>query len=391
MPNLQQRELRKKYKITELQNDADLMIYDVCRDGMLMAMNKNCRNVIGYNAKEMLGQKIWNFLIPETVEQHKISYQKHITNKIPYVRLRHNYIHKDGHILWMESSGIPLIENKECMGYKMISKDVTKEVHMEKKLEIREVHMEKKLEIREHELLQKNQELEHFTFSVSHDLKAPLVTLEGFSSIIQEDIGIIHDSCPFHASGVCEKKDKLKQLHESATEINKAVKELSINIESLLELSRIGRLHADRTKESPKKVIQYILKMNEKYVEQAQATIKINCTIPKMDVQKEVFSSILQNVISNSLRHAKKKQEELKINISIKKKRNNDALIIVTDNGKGVPKKEREKMFTVLSERGRGFGLTIIKKGIELHNGKIWAEENEGGGTKINMLFPNCI
>ena len=65
--------------------------------------------------------------------------------------------------------------------------------------------------------------------------------------------------------------------------------------------------------------------MNKKYVEQAQVVIKINCTIPKMGVQKEVFSSILQNVISNSLRHAKKrKQEELKINISIKKNNQNN-------------------------------------------------------------------
>lgn len=379
-PQGKQKQQKNKYTITKFQGDADLMVYDICKDGIFMAMNENCNDVIGYKAEDMVGHGIWDFLVPETIKQHRISYTKHIKDKIPYVRLRHFFVHKNGPILWMESSGIPLIEDKECIGYKIISKDITKEIQMEKALEVRE-----------HELLQKNQELEHFTFSVSHDLKAPLVTLEGFSSIIQEDIGIIHDSCPFHESGVCEKKDKLKQLNESATEINKAVKELSINIESLLELSRIGRLHADRTKESPQKVIQSILEMNKKYMEQAQATIKINCTIPKMNVQKEVFSSILQNVISNSLRHAEKKQEELKINISIRKNSHKSVLIVVADNGKGIPKKEREKMFTTVSGRGRGFGLAIIKKGIELHNGKIWAEENEHGGTKINMLFPNCI
>jgi len=181
MPN-QREPQNKTYEVTTFAGDVDLMIYDVCKDGTYLTMNENCKDVTGYAAKELLGHTAWEFLIPETIKKHKESYAKHIKEKIPYARLRHCFVHKNGSILYLESSGIPLTENGKCIGYKIISKNVTKEEKMERELKTRE-----------HELLQKNQELEHFTFSVSHDLKAPLVTLEGFSSIIQEDIGVIYD------------------------------------------------------------------------------------------------------------------------------------------------------------------------------------------------------
>lgn len=372
----------KKYQITKLAGGIDLMVYDVCVNGVYMTMNESCKNVVGYEAQEMIGHTAWEFLVPETIKNHKKSYIKHIKEKIPYVKVRHFFIHKNGSTIRLESSGIPIMEGNKCIGYKIISKDVTKEEQMEQELKIRE-----------HELLQKNQELEHFTFSVSHDLKAPLVTLEGFSSAIQEDIGVINDSCPFHADEKCKKKEILKNLYDSAEEIKKATQELSLNIESLLELSRVGRLHTNRSKIDPKRIIKYVLKMNEQQVEQSNAVISIQSfRNPRINVQKEVFTSIIQNVIGNALQHAKKKdQKELQINISIKKENRTNILISISDNGKGIRKKELENMFTTMSERGKGFGLAIIRKGIEWHNGKIWAESNGTQGTKINMFFPNCI
>lgn len=378
----QQEQQNKKHKITKLAGNIDVFVCDIDLDCIYTSINEGCENVIGYTPEEVLGHKGYEFLVPELLDHHKASYARHIKDKIPYVKLRHPFVHKSGKIIQLETSGIPMVDDdNNCIGYKMISKNVTKEEQMERELKTRE-----------HELLQKNQELEHFTFSVSHDLKAPLVTLEGFSSIIQEDIGVIHDSCPFHADGICEKKEILKNLRDSAEEIKKATRELSSNIESLLELSRVGRLHTDRSEIDPKKIIKTILEINHTQVEQSNAVVSIKSfRNPKIKVQKEVFISILQNVISNALQHAKRKdQEELKINISIKKENKKDILISIADNGKGVPKKEREKMFTTMSERGRGFGLAIIRKGIEWHNGKIWADSNGTQGTKINMFFPNC-
>ena len=377
----QKNKQNKKQEETVLVGSVNLMIYDIDINGTFITINSNCKNIAGYAIKEMLGHQIWEFIVPNTVNQYKKYYKKNIENKITYLDCRHDFIHKNGKILRLESSGIPIVENGKCIGYKNISKDVTKEEQMEKTLKIKE-----------HELLQRNQELEHFTFSVSHDLKAPLVTLEGFSSIMQEDIGFINDSCPFNIKGKCEKKGKLKQLYRSSSEIRKAVQGLSSNIESLLELSKIGRLHVNRTRISPKKIIKYVISINKEYVTKSKAIININCTVPKMNIQKEIFTSIIQNIMTNAWLHSKRKNtEELKIDINIQKKDGKDVLISIENNGKGMSKNKIKNMFNEQTTRYQGFGLSIIKTGIEWHNGKIWAEGIKNGGIKINMIFPDCI
>ena len=223
----------------------------------------------------------------------------------------------------------------------------------------------------EQSLLQKNKELEHFVYSVSHDLKSPLVTIEGFASIIIKEL----EKCIFE----CDHSEFIK---DSASEINKASKELAVAIDAILELSRIGKLHTNRSIVNTKDIIDRILNMNKKKINNTNAEI-IVINHPNLYVQEEVFVSILQNLIDNALQHACSSKKQLKIEIQFNKSFRG-IILKVKDNGPGIPLNQLEIIFDAyrrFTNEGKGLGLSIVKRGAEFHGGRAWATNNEDDGS----------
>lgn len=222
------------------------------------------------------------------------------------------------------------------------------------------------------EIDKNHEELEYFTYSVSHDLKSPLVTLCGFSSIISHELN--------------NEVVDWNLIKDSANEIAKATQSLASTIDSILHLSRVGRIYIENNIINTKDLIDEILMLNCNKIKSKKVKIINNSNI-NIFVQKEIFSSILQNMIINSIEHAIIDNEILKITIDFKETKNG-FYFLFTDNGKGMSEEQLKNLFNYSNRQyAKGFGMMIIKKGIDFHGGKLEIKSKLGNGTSFKVSF----
>jgi len=222
------------------------------------------------------------------------------------------------------------------------------------------------------EIDQREDELEYFTYSVSHDLKSPLVTLSGFSSIISHEL--IEDQVDWDL------------IRDSSNEIQKATQGLASTIDSILHLSRVGRIYVERSLVNTQELVQDVIDLNSIKIAESNAKIINNNNIG-IFVQKEIFHSIIQNMIVNAIEHAIIKGKQLVINIDFE---DCDGAYCLTfsDNGSGMSKEQLENLFDYSNrQHAKGFGMMIIKKGINFHGGELDTKSTIGEGTEFKVKF----
>jgi len=324
--------------------------------------------ILGYNNKE-LPQEIetfYNLIHPEDLENTNNEIKKHINQETDSYNIELRMRCKDGQYKWILTKG-KIVETKNNKPFRAVGThtDITRRKKSED------------------EIKQKNKELEYFVHSASHDLQTPLVTIDGFSSIILEQT----EHCSLNKQ--CK---AYENINDSAQEIQQATRKLSNIIDTLLELSKIGQLHSSRKWVNISDIVKKVLELNEKIILENDAEIIIKNSLTTY-VQEETFMSIIQNLITNSLQHAKT-DKKLKIDLTFDKTKDNSLLIMVSDNGPGIPENMKEVIFEPfkrLTNKGNGLGLSIVKKGAELHDGTVCVENNPNGGTVFFVELKNCF
>lgn len=221
----------------------------------------------------------------------------------------------------------------------------------------------------------REQELEYFTYAVSHDLKSPLVTLAGFSSIISHYLS--------KESGCSDKNKEI--ILDAAEEIQKATKNLSSTIDSILHLSRIGRIYMEKSLVCTEEIVEEVVALNAIRIKNQGVKIN-NVSNLNVFVQREIFISIIQNLLTNSLDHAQKENETLCIDINFESCSCDCFFIHYKDNGKGMTENQIENLFDYSNrEFAKGFGVMIIKKGVEYHHGEIDISSQPHTGTEFRI------
>lgn len=227
------------------------------------------------------------------------------------------------------------------------------------------------------EIQKRNKELDDFTYVVSHDLKEPLISIEGYSQILKEEFSDIFNNIP-------------REYIDSIVQASGRMKKL---IDDLLTLSRISRIS-----ESFKPVrLDSVIKDVEIDLLYAIQTKKINLIKP--DEFPEMFGNetqiriVFRNLISNAIKFSNK--EKPVIEIGCKDYDENFWLLYVKDNGIGIDKEYFDKIFVIFQRlhtreeyEGTGAGLAIVKKIIEIHKGKIWVESTLGEGSTFYFTLP---
>jgi len=222
------------------------------------------------------------------------------------------------------------------------------------------------------EIEKNHKELEYFTYSVSHDLKAPLVTLSGFSSIISHELN--------------EGSIDWELIKDSSNEIQKATQQLSSTIDSILHLSRMGRIYIEESHVNTKEMVDEIINLNSIKIKNSNVNI-INEKNISIFVQREIFTSIVQNMIVNAIDHAAIKDQLLDITIDFEETEN-EFFLYFKDNGKGMSQEQLENLFSYESRQyAKGFGMMIIKEGIDFHGGKIEIKSELNKGTSYRVRF----
>lgn len=225
------------------------------------------------------------------------------------------------------------------------------------------------------ELKAKNEELQSFTYTVSHDLKAPLVTISGFMSYLEQDAS----------------KGETKRLHQDVQRISDAITKMQRLLNELLELSRVGRL-TNPSEEIPfGEIVHEALGLVEGRLQQRQVHVEVEADLPSVYGDRARLIEVIQNLVDNA---AKFMGDQPKPTIQIGVKRNNDKYsFFVRDNGKGIVLDQFERIFGLFNKldtttEGTGIGLALVKRIIEVHGGKIWVESaGEGKGSTFHFTL----
>ncbi|HEX2995073.1 MAG TPA: ATP-binding protein, partial [Anaerolineales bacterium] len=214
-----------------------------------------------------------------------------------------------------------------------------------------------------------NAELERFTYTVSHDLKSPLITIRGFLGYIEQ-----------HAlSGNMERlKDDLQRISAATDKMQRLLNEL-------LELSRIGRLMNPPENIALGNLVQEVVKLLEGRLQERNVEVIVHDDLPVLYGDAQRLLEVIQNLLDNAVKFMGEQPKPV-IEIGTYGEENGMPIIFVRDNGIGIAPQYHERVFGLFNKlnpniEGTGVGLAIVKRIIEVHKGRIWVESEEGQGT----------
>ncbi|NMB79401.1 MAG: PAS domain S-box protein [Methanomicrobiales archaeon] len=230
------------------------------------------------------------------------------------------------------------------------------------------------------ELEQKNAELERFTFTVSHDLKSPLITIKGFAGLLEED---------------SRSSDPL-QLRKDIRRIIEAADTMQVLLADLLELSRVGKVVYPSAPTPLGTIAKEAVELLAGPLGERGINVEIAPDLPVVNVDHARIREVLVNLIENAIKFSGDRTDPL-IRIGVTYQ-GETPVFFVQDNGIGINPLYLTRIFNLferldLSVQGTGIGLPITRRIIEVHGGKIWAEsEGEGKGTTFRFtLQPGTI
>ncbi len=224
------------------------------------------------------------------------------------------------------------------------------------------------------ELEAKNTELEHFTYTVSHDLKSPLITVGSFLGMLEQDV---------MAGNTTRMKQDIQYIRD-ATEKMKHL------LNDLLELSRIGRLVNPPQNISLYELAHEAVKLVAGQITERGVQVNIAPDLPNIFGDRPRILEVLQNLIDNAVKFMGH-QAKPSIEIGVKSMNNEDIVCYVQDNGIGIDPRYQKKVFGLFQRlepdiNGTGIGLALVKRIIEVHDGQIWIE-SEGNGQGSTFYF----
>ncbi|MEO6869755.1 MAG: PAS domain S-box protein [Ginsengibacter sp.] len=363
--------------IVEFSDDA---IISKSLDGTIKTWNKGGEKMFGYTAAEAIGQNISLIIPPECMEEEKNILNKICNNEI-VDHLETTHLKKNGGRFPVSISVSPLKDHAgNITGISKIVRDIT----LSKKYEEQLIEINKNLvaqneekEKRSIQLEEANKELESFTYSVSHDLRAPLRAINGFTQVIVEDY--------------------MEQLDEEAKIVLDYIlansKKMGELIDDLLEFSRLGKQQVFMAKV----YVQNIVESTIAEQKEDEPNRVVHVTVRKLEDIKgdrKMLKQVFINLISNAFKYTGKKKEA---KIEIGSYREGDQCIYyIKDNGAGFDMKYYDKLFGVFQRlhssnefEGTGVGLAIVQRVIAKHSGKVWAEGKVNEGACFFISLPD--
>jgi len=234
------------------------------------------------------------------------------------------------------------------------------------------------IQVKNRELERQNAELERFTYSVSHDLKAPLVTIKGFIGLLQRDLAASN------ADAVVADIDK----------ISRATDNLARQLDELLELSRVGRLVNAPTEFDLSEMVEEVIQLLEDPIAERGAIVEVVGEMPRAKGDAGRIFEVFQNLITNALKFVPpERTPRIEIGAEINATRIH---CYVRDNGIGIENAYLERIFNLFERLdlridGTGIGLALARRIVEFHEGRIWAEsDGPGQGSTFRFTLPRA-
>jgi len=359
-----QNTLREERRLidTVLQTTGGLII-GLDAQGSIMMFNHACEKATGYTFDEVRGKTLWEFLlVPEEADSVRSVFKGIIAGAIPAETENENYwVTKDGtrrYIRWANSA----IKNNDGAVEMVIGTgiDITERKTMEEMLRVKGL-----------ELLTANRELDAFSYSVSHDLRAPLHVITGFSQLLLENYGDrFDDRGKEYINLLFSEVDRMGRLIGDILNLSRItrqeIRRVTVDMSALVS-EIAGRLRA----EQPDRPVEFVIEQN--------------CNA---HADEGLMRIVLENLLGNAWKFTKKR-ESARIEFGIADDEGRRGFF-VRDNGAGFDMRGAQRLFTPFQRlhsrgefEGTGIGLSLVKRVITRHGGEVWVRAREGEGARF--------
>ncbi len=332
-------------------------------NGIISYLSPSCQELLGYLPEELIGTNPMIFH-PEDIKK----VQHELTRALQGEKgsnLEYRVLTKTGDVKWISHSWSPIFIDKKIQSIISVITDITERKTTENKIK----KLNDNLMRRSIELAVANKELETFSYSVSHDLRAPLRSIDGFSQALLEDYGNLID----------------ENGKEYLNRVRKATQRMSQLIDDMLRLSRLTRVEMTMQKVDLSSIATTVIEDLKKTDPKRKITF-INDKKLIAEGDANLLQILLENLLGNAWKFTKKcKNAEIEFG---KTKHNQETVFFVRDNGAGFNMKYVDKLFIPFQRlhddadyQGTGIGLSIVSRIIHRHGGRIWADAEENKGA----------
>ncbi|MBS1526203.1 MAG: PAS domain S-box protein [Bacteroidetes bacterium] len=358
------RESRQRYHlmINEVKDYAIIMLD---AEGKILVWNQGAERIKGYTEKEILGKSFSLFYTPSDIENQKPQHLLKRAAKEGRVEDVGWRVRKDGSKFWADVVLTPIYNYGELTGFAKVTRDITERKKLEDEVAVRTAQLEAS-----------NKELEAFSYSVSHDLRTPLRAVSGYSVMLKEDY-----------------EEKLDA--EGLRIINNIIINARIMgtlIDELLAFSRLGKKELTLTNVNMQQLAGLVT--SELLHNETDGKYRVSIgALPVATADQAMIKQVLMNLVSNALKYSSKQADPV-IEIGGSEDEN-ETIYYVKDNGVGFDMAYAGKLFGVFQRlhsqdefEGTGVGLALVKRIIDKHSGKVWAEAEEDKGAKFYFSLP---
>ncbi len=329
-------------KITYV-NDKFCAISKYSRDELLGQDHRLINS--GYHPKEFI-HDLWT-----TIARGKV-WKGEIKNKA-----------KDGTFYWVDTTIVPFLNDQgKPRQYVAIRTDITARKAAAAEIVQLNTELEQRVAKRTAELKLANQELEAFSYSISHDLRAPLRAMGGFARILEKE---------FASQLSPDAKHAIERIRDNATKMGQL-------IDGLLDFSSLNWMPVTKKKVAPAAIARAVFEELRPEVSDRRVEIEI-AELPECEADPNLLKQVFANLLSNALKYTRDHDPaEIEVGAS---RGNGDCVYFVKDNGAGFEMEYANKLFRVFQRlhsadqfEGRGVGLAIVQRIVNRHGGRVWAE-----------------
>ena len=353
--------------------------------GIITDVNDVAANMSGLSREEMIGQDGFALIPREDRDKVVDQGKKIVRGEIGPVRMEHEISPRIGSAsttnlvlgTMHDSDGNPT-------GFVAIAQDITERKRAEQE---RERLLEK--------LEDKSEELEQLVFIASHDLRSPLVNIQGFAREIEQSLQQLSLSLEEEDIPSALKEKLAAPIGEDITDSLNYILSSSSKIDSmltgLLKVSRLGRVTLTIEKINMKDLMAEVVGSFEFQTREAGVKLEVG-RLPQCRGDRAQLDQVFSNLIDNALKFLDPKRPGI-IRISGRKE-DRQAVYTVEDNGVGIAPEHHKTVFQIfrrfapMDTPGEGLGLNIVRRILERHGGKIWLESEQGKGSRFHVSLP---
>ena len=338
-------------------------------EGQLLQVNDAWEKVLGHTEDELKSRHSIEFVHPDdragVLEKARL-----LINGSPLGYFEVRAQHKDGSYRWIGWTAAAF--HAEKLVY-IFGRDVTQRKTNEQKIE----SLNEQLKQRVQELTDINNELEAFSYSISHDLRAPLRSMQGFADALLEEQG--------------ERLDETGK--EYAKRVVNSAKYMDALLNDLLDYSRLSRIELERVPVDLQREVSELLVQLDGDIKGKGAQVKVELAVTTLIAHPGTIRQILANLLGNALKFVHPERTPL---VRIRTEARHDAVRLwVEDNGIGIDPDHCERIFglferlhTTQAYPGTGIGLALVRKGTERMGGRVGVESEPDRGSRFWIELP---